>query len=242
MSGHNPELWKRNEPVLQTDFLVREKVLPILGNVTGMTILDAGCGEGYVSRKLAEAGAVVEAFDNDPEMITLAKESGTQDGKITYKIGKMENVDELYPRDYFDAVVVSGVICFLDQKQLLASLKKLNTITKVGGRILIATNHTDSYFKKAKSRWLEYLSEPNVSKKTQEVSINFNNAQNERLFTGRCYFHTPDQVTKTLEKAGFQVTDTYAPLATKEDMSKFSHMWIDENKTPYHLIVIGTKE
>lgn len=238
-TGHVPELWQRNEPLLQTDFLVREKILPYLGDIQGHKILDVGCGEGYVARKLAKAGAIVEAFDNDPEMIGLAKKSASEN--ISYSVGAIDNVDKLYSSQSYDAIILSGVICFLDEHQLRQALIKFNSLMKKKGQILIATNHTDSYFKGAKSHWLEYLTEPDVSKGTQEVKLNFNNHENRAIFTGSCFFHTPEQISHILQEAGFEIVQNYEPLATEEDKSHFPHMWVDEDKIPFHLIVIAKK-
>jgi hypothetical protein len=112
---------------------------------------------------------------------------------------------------------------------------------KKGSRILIATNHTDSYFKKAKSNWIEYLSEPNPSKKSQEVILKFNNHKNQKIFSGKCFFHQPKLVIELLEKAGFTVIKQYETLASKEDRYNFPKMWIDEDKIPFHLIILAKK-
>jgi len=72
---HVANLWARNRPELQTDFLIREKILDWFGDIKEKKILDAGCGEGYMTRKLISAGAYVEAFDIDPRMIELAKKA-----------------------------------------------------------------------------------------------------------------------------------------------------------------------
>lgn len=37
-------------------------ILQILGDVSGKRVLDAGCGDGYLSRKLAKLGALVTMF------------------------------------------------------------------------------------------------------------------------------------------------------------------------------------
>jgi 2-polyprenyl-3-methyl-5-hydroxy-6-metoxy-1,4-benzoquinol methylase len=36
-------------------------------------VLDAGCGEGYLSRKLAEEGAAVTGIDSSRELINAAR-------------------------------------------------------------------------------------------------------------------------------------------------------------------------
>ncbi|MCK5074131.1 MAG: methyltransferase domain-containing protein [Bacteriovoracaceae bacterium] len=46
--------------------------------VEGKTILDAGCGTGYLSILLAKAGAYVTGIDISPKMISVAKESASK--------------------------------------------------------------------------------------------------------------------------------------------------------------------
>lgn len=45
----------------------------LLGDVAGLSVLDAGCGPGIRSEQLAREGASVHAFDVTPEMVLLAK-------------------------------------------------------------------------------------------------------------------------------------------------------------------------
>lgn len=242
MTGHDPKLWERTKPILQTDFLVRENIPFWLNNVVGKTVLDAGCGEGYVSRKLRDLGAIVDGFDNDLKMIELAKKAeGGKQHAIRYKLGDLMDVDKLYSTNSFDIIIISGVVCFLDEIQLFECLSKLYTTLKPNGRLLLATNHTDSFFKKAKSNWLEYTSEPKLNEETQKVSLNFNNPEGKKLFTGECYIHTPNRIEKTLNKAGFKIISKFEPLATKEILLQYTSMWGDERKIPYHLIVIAQK-
>ena len=49
--------WARTAPVLLSDFTARPRVLEALGDLTGQRVLDLGCGEGYVSRLMLDAGA-----------------------------------------------------------------------------------------------------------------------------------------------------------------------------------------
>ncbi|MEK6888197.1 MAG: methyltransferase domain-containing protein [Candidatus Aenigmatarchaeota archaeon] len=242
MKGHVASLWKRTKPGIQTDFLVREHIPKWLGKVKGKHILEAGCGEGYIVRKLTKLGADVDAFDNDPKMIRLAKRSerGCKK-KANYKIGKLKDVNKMYPESAFDVTILSGVICFLNEHELSDVLRKIYSVTKLGGKLLIATNHTTSYFKKAKSKWIEYLTEPNTKLGTQKSVIYFNNSKGEHIYSGEIYFHTLKNITELLEAAGFLKIKFYEPLATKEDMKHYSKMWVDEGKIPFHLAVIAQK-
>jgi 2-polyprenyl-3-methyl-5-hydroxy-6-metoxy-1,4-benzoquinol methylase len=59
-----------------------EKLLRIQPNET---VLDIGCGNGLTSRRLAQSGADVVAFDFSEEMIALAKARGGAD-RIDYRV------------------------------------------------------------------------------------------------------------------------------------------------------------
>ncbi|MCP3098670.1 class I SAM-dependent methyltransferase [Myxococcus sp. K15C18031901] len=51
----------------------RPATLALLGEVDGLRVLDAGCGPGICTEKLARSGATVHAFDVTPEMVSLAR-------------------------------------------------------------------------------------------------------------------------------------------------------------------------
>jgi 2-polyprenyl-3-methyl-5-hydroxy-6-metoxy-1,4-benzoquinol methylase len=241
MSDHIPKLWERNKPLLQTDFLVRERIIPVLGNIKNLKILDIGCGEGYISRKLARKGAIVEAFDNDLEMINLAKKAGTSNGKINYTVKDLTDIKKSYINKLFDIIIISGVICFLNEEKLLNLLKDVKFLMKPNARIVIATNHADSFLKKANSNWIEYLSKPSISKETQEIKLNFKNHKGINIFSGKCFIHTPEKIISLLRKFGFNLILEQPLLALKKDKMNFSNMWIDEDKIPFHLLIIAKK-
>ncbi len=239
MSGHNPDLWKRTKPTLQTDFLVREKIPSWLGNIKNKKILDAGCGEGYVARKLTKLDAKIKAIDKDPKMISLAKsmENEAKQG-IEYEVC---DILKMKYKNKFDIVLLSGVPPFFNENQLLKAFNNIYQSLKGGGMLLLTTNHTRSYFENGKSNWLEFLTKPNPSLGSQKFKINFYTPDKQKAFTGEAWIHTPEQIKSLLERSGFKIKNIYEPLATKEDLKHFPEMWGDENKIPYHLIIIGEK-
>jgi SAM-dependent methyltransferase len=50
--------------------------LDLLDPLPGERILDVGCGEGTLTKKIAERGATVLGIDNSPEMIAAARANG----------------------------------------------------------------------------------------------------------------------------------------------------------------------
>lgn len=53
-----------------------EAALDLLDPQPGERILDVGCGEGTLTRKIVERGATVLGIDNSPEMIAAARTNG----------------------------------------------------------------------------------------------------------------------------------------------------------------------
>jgi magnesium-protoporphyrin O-methyltransferase len=61
-------------------------------NMTGLTLLDAGCGTGALALAAAARGARVTAIDLSPQLVTLAAERASADpasSRITFRSGDM---------------------------------------------------------------------------------------------------------------------------------------------------------
>ncbi|KQC35055.1 class I SAM-dependent methyltransferase [Frankia sp. ACN1ag] len=67
--------------------LTNAAMLDAIGDVAGLDVLDAGCGEGYLSRRLAGAGAQAVGVDICPELVIAARERAAADGlEISYEV------------------------------------------------------------------------------------------------------------------------------------------------------------
>lgn len=81
-----------------------------------MQILELGCGSGYFTEPMAEAGAHVTAIDISPDLIECARKRVPNEN-ITFKV---ENAYQLnYENDYFDAVVGNSILHHLEMDQAL---------------------------------------------------------------------------------------------------------------------------
>ena len=56
--------------------LLAESVVEALQPQPGERILDLGCGDGFLTRRIAESGATLVGVDSSPQMVAAAKERG----------------------------------------------------------------------------------------------------------------------------------------------------------------------
>ena len=85
----NAEVWDARMGDEGNDFF-NVLCLPVIASFLeaqpGQHILDIACGNGLTSRKLAELGATVTAFDFSTELIKLANSRPNPDSRITYHV------------------------------------------------------------------------------------------------------------------------------------------------------------
>ncbi len=111
----------------------------------GLRVLEIGCGEGFIARTLAKAGAQVTACDISPELIKLGKEKG---GGITYRVSKAEELDWVKPGS-FD--VVLAVLTLQNMERVEEVFKGVAGALSEKGRFIFVLNHPAFRIPKASS-------------------------------------------------------------------------------------------
>lgn len=92
---------------------------------TGL-ILDAGCGSGRDTRFFSRQGFNVVAFDNSPEMVTLASDFTGQDCLLL-------SFDDLQFENKFDGVWACASMLHVPKHNMINVLNKLSTALKTDG-------------------------------------------------------------------------------------------------------------
>jgi SAM-dependent methyltransferase len=113
--------------------------LESLGDINGLEILDAGCGEGRSSRHLAIRGARVTGVDISQAMIAkaLALEAESPLG-ISYQVASCTDLS-LFQSRHFD--LVSSFMALMDMSELGSALGEFHRIIRPGGRLAIMVRH-----------------------------------------------------------------------------------------------------
>src|SRR3954453_23775062 len=98
--------------------------LDLLDPQPGERILDVGCGEGTLTRKIIERGATVLGIDNSPEMIAAARANGVDAVQLA--------AEDLQFFAEFDAAFSNATLHWVLQKEQAA--RAIFRALKAGGR------------------------------------------------------------------------------------------------------------
>lgn len=117
-----------------------DRLLDQAGLQTGMTLLDAGCGDGAVALRAIErigAGLCVSMVDVSPKLLARAGQRAKDAGVFTQCEFVQSSLPSLpMPAASVDAVTTRSVVCYLDDK--MAALSEMFRVLKPGGRISLA--------------------------------------------------------------------------------------------------------
>ncbi len=214
------ELWDRrydeegdpNRKYQSDDVLFR-----LLGEVAGRRVLDAGCGQGYLSRILAQWGATVVGVENSTRFYELALAYQTQEPQdITYHRGSISHMPYLDDGS-FDAVVSNYVL--MDVLDYEGVVREFARVLRRGGVAVVVISHP--CFHTPGSGWLRV---PPDSLRGEErarwmVDRYFSrgvwHVHWEPFDTAFMGFHrTLSDYYRTFQAAGLQVTDLEEPSVT----------------------------
>lgn len=127
--------WIDTNQVIRTGMLDRW-MLDALGDVSGKSVIDIGCGEGRFSRILSKRGATVTGVDLTEPLIARAR-SLASEGE-TYLIGNAENLAGIADENFDLAVSYIVLVDLLDYR---AAINAAYRVLRPGGRFIVCNIH-----------------------------------------------------------------------------------------------------
>jgi len=136
----NADKWLRLTPSSLSDFTARPLVFDVCGDVTGRSILDIGCGEGYCARELKRRGAGdYLGLDLSSQMIEAAK---AQERTDNYGIEYCAcNVAEFIPSRQFDLCIAVFLFNYLRVEEMARVFSIVFEALSPGGEFIFSVPH-----------------------------------------------------------------------------------------------------
>jgi ubiquinone/menaquinone biosynthesis C-methylase UbiE len=211
-------------------------LLQLLGDVAGKRILDAGCGEGYLSRLLAERGAKMVGVDFSRNLVEIARSrSGGRNG-VAFHHANVESL-AMFEDGCFDLVVCSMVL--MDLPDHLAALRELRRVVKETGELIVAINHpcftSDGYWRRGENGEKLHWGMDNYFYETPRQQVPMPGMKGELI-----YFHrTLTTYFKSFSEAGLSVEEVVEPYPSEDVIAKIPAFRNDLRMT--HFIVFRLK-
>jgi len=116
---------------------VYDHLITLSGAQAGQSVLDVGCGTGYLTRRAARAvGPTGRAVGVDPAAPVIEYARGVSPPQCDFHIASGEALPE--PDASFDVVVSSLAIHHIPPASRPTALREMHRVLRPGGRLLIA--------------------------------------------------------------------------------------------------------
>ena len=203
-------------------------------DMSGMRVLDLGCGYGWHCKYAAERGAAsVLGIDLSEKMIARAREING-DERITYRICGLEEYE--YPEEEYDCVVSNLALHYIEDLDTV--YQKICRTLKPGGIFLLNIEHP--VFTAGVNE--DWIYDKDGNPEYWPVDNYYYPGERSTLFLGkrvRKYHHTLTQILMGLRNAGFAL-EAVEEAVPDESMLDIPGMK-DEMRRPMMLLVRARK-
>ncbi len=225
--------WIATDQAVRTGFL-DTWMLEALGDVSGKSVIDIGCGEGRFCRLLSELGADVTGIDLTEALIEQARSVGSK--RETYLVGDAEDLVEVRD-DSFDLAV--SYIVFVDLVDYSGSIREAYRVLRPGGRFIVCNLHPMRTAVKSVDGWISDRS----GKLFYPVDNYTEEGEREFLWWGGPFINMHRMLSSHVSAfldAGFVVEGLYEPVPSDAQLAEHPE-FDDELRVPNFIIYVLKK-
>ena len=208
-------------------------VLDAVGPCAGLRVLDAGCGEGYLSRRLSALGADVTGVDAAQALVDAASSHPSPGAVFT-----RASVDDLPVEDArFDVVVCNHLFSHL--RDPAGAIAEFGRVLKSGGRLVLLTLHPCFYVENSEQGALDsvpaaqYFASRGIDQRFQVDGL-------ESPSPITSWLRPLEFYAGTLRDAGFVIADLREPHPTEEQI-KDDPWWRKGFPTAMFMLLIAER-
>lgn len=183
-------------------------------------VLDAGCGTGVLSERLAQTADLVVGVDMSSESIAIAKKNILEKNNLHYMESTIEKFSLNSSYSKFSLVIANMLL--QDTPDLAATIKAIGELTKKSGHLVLTITHPcfwPKYWDYDKEPWFSYEKEIAI-----EAPFSISNSND---FIGlTTHFHRPlSQYIAAIIDCGFELVSLIEPMPSIEVQSKYPSPW-----------------
>jgi SAM-dependent methyltransferase len=227
-----------------SDNIERPAVEQLIGDLSGASVLELGCGSGPYSCRFAEAGAHVTALDISEAMISLAKKrAGERRVEVDFQV---RDIRAPLPFDArFDLVFSATTLHYVDD--LRSFMREAARVLAAGGRLVASVLHplSTANFLPAEpdgdgnEAWAgRYFGKPLRCIETPWLAFGEVSFEGRRIF---CHHHTIADYFDALSVAGLALTGLLEPQPPPEFAAKNPARYHEAISRPLFLIFRAEK-
>ncbi|MBN1783896.1 MAG: class I SAM-dependent methyltransferase [Alphaproteobacteria bacterium] len=197
----------------------------------GSTVLDAGCGEGYISRFLVNEGYSVTGIDLSEEFIQSAQKARAKDE--VYMVSDILKAD--FEPNHFDAIVLNHVM--MELKNPEKAIERFGKWLKPGGKLIFLIVHPFNDKTSEMTRENKYTENYfEVQKRAEKFLIKGLETPEKLVW----YHHPLKTYTESLYKNNFLIESLQEPSFI--DSTPQNHKLREILKDPWFLLFVAKKE
>lgn len=199
-------------------------VLQACGDVSGLLVLDDGCGEGRFGRMLAAQGATVVGMDVSRD---LASEAKTRGDHGRFAVAKAESLP--FPDETFD--LVASYVVLVHVEDFVSALREMCRVVKPAGRVVLANMSAIATcvagFRQSSSGEKQFCLHPYSQERSGWIE-----SHGARVLQ----YHRPlDCIFRVFLDAGMELVDYREPVPTPETI-RLRPALADATRFPYFFV------
>lgn len=211
--------------------VTHDAVLKTLPTGKGLRVLDAACGEGYLTRMAAQRCLGMSGIDFSPAFIAAAKEEEAREPLgISYEVGDMR--DTPFSSSSFDVVFSHQGIQEIENPE--AALREFARILKTGGKLVLLFLHPSYNLRTGDTTTsTEYFHRQRIHRPYYLVG----DIQSPAPYS---YLHLPlEEWTHAITEAGFTLLNITEPHPSPELLSE--QWWKEHFARPRFILIEAEK-
>ncbi len=226
---------------INREYVIDPVIFRLLGPIDGSSILDAGCGGGYLCRRLAKRGAKVVGVDISKKFIEIARQKEKENPLgIRYYSESLHDM-QMFKDKTFDIIVSNLVL--MDVADLNKAIIELHRVLKKNGKLILSIMHP-CFASPSVRGWMR---KPRDSDRKEDrlywmVDRYFDRTMETWQFydwPATYSFHRPlSEYIKVLLKNGFIITDFEEPIPSEKAIREHYREFGNEyDRIPWFLII-----